>query len=405
MARLNWYMAVLPLSWSILTLSTPAVSKDSDRPPFFHPIEHSRYQKRCGVAPGGFLVGDPAASPFIRCCRRRSPQRLAYRDPRYVHRSQASRLVLAHRRPRDGDRAPGRAWGGPGAGEPRGSPRARARSARSGGPADGDPPAACSDPLRVRSHARVAPQRGARRRLGRWAAAELASNASISPGDGGRGERLGQGGVDRAAREHKALAERVRRRAGWRRAAPCRRPRRRHTARPRSSVRADRRRSRPSRSAPPAPPAPARAWDPGRPRAGPRRRWESARGRSLRMSSPTELAPVSRRRDWIARETSSRGASSSTKRSPVLASCSVAPSPRIASVTRNPSRPGTPITAVGWNCSSSRSASRAPAACASSSPTPCEPGGLVVRAHSAAAPPVASTTARADTTRAPPVLV
>ena len=105
------------------------------------------------------------------------------------------------------------------------------------------------------------------------------------------------------------------------------------------------------------------------------------------MSSPTELAPVSRSRAWIARETSSRGASSSTKRSPVLASCSVAPSPRIASVTRKPSRPGTPIAAVGWNCSSSRSASRAPAACASSSPTPCEPGGLVVRAHSAAAPP------------------
>ena len=67
----------------------------------------------------------------------------------------------------------------------------------------------------------------------------------------------------------------------------------------------------------------------------------------------------------------------------------MAPSPRIASVTRNPSRPGSPITAVGWNCSSSRSASRAPAAWASISPTPWEPGGLVVRSHSAAAPPVA----------------
>ena len=81
----------------------------------------------------------------------------------------------------------------------------------------------------------------------------------------------------------------------------------------------------------------------------------------------------------------------------------MAPSPRIASVTRKPSRPGTPMAAVGWNCSNSRSASRAPAACASSRPTPWEPGGLVVRAHSAAAPPVASTTARADTSARRPL--
>ena len=112
-----------------------------------------------------------------------------------------------------------------------------------------------------------------------------------------------------------------------------------------------------------------------------------------RMSRPTDCAPVSRSRAWIARETSSRGSSSSTNRSPEL-SCSVAPSPRIASVTRNPSRPGTPVTAVGWNWTSSRSASSAPAACASSSPVPCEPGGLVVRSHIAAAPPVAITTPR-----------
>ena len=63
----------------------------------------------------------------------------------------------------------------------------------------------------------------------------------------------------------------------------------------------------------------------------------------------------------IARETSSRGASSSTKRSP-SGPCSVAPSPRIASVTRKPSRPGTPVTAVGWNCTNSRSAIAAPGA-------------------------------------------
>ena len=75
----------------------------------------------------------------------------------------------------------------------------------------------------------------------------------------------------------------------------------------------------------------------------------------------------------IARATASRGASSSTKRSP-WASCSVAPSPRIASVMRKPSRPWMPTTAVGWNWTNSRSASAAPAARASSRPEPNEPG-------------------------------
>ena len=51
------------------------------------------------------------------------------------------------------------------------------------------------------------------------------------------------------------------------------------------------------------------------------------------------MAPVACSSAAIARETSSRGASSSTKRSP-SGPCSVAPSPRIASVTRKPSRPG-----------------------------------------------------------------
>src|SRR3954454_11056541 len=116
------------------------------------------------------------------------------------------------------------------------------------------------------------------------------------------------------------------------------------------------------------------------------------------MSRYTAASPVSARRRWIARATASRGSSSSTKRSPSL-SCRVAPSPRTASETRNPSRPGTPTTAVGWNCTNSRSGRAAPAARASISPDPNEPGGLVVRDHSAAAPPVASTTARACTTR------
>ena len=79
------------------------------------------------------------------------------------------------------------------------------------------------------------------------------------------------------------------------------------------------------------------------------------------MSRWTAGSPVSSSSRWIARATASRGCSSSTKRSPP-ASCSVAPSPRTASLTRNPSRPGMPTTAVGWNCANSRSASSAPAA-------------------------------------------
>ncbi len=96
----------------------------------------------------------------------------------------------------------------------------------------------------------------------------------------------------------------------------------------------------------------------------------------------------------MARATASRGSSSFTKRSP-SGPWSVAPSPRTASEIRKPSLPLRPTTAVGWNWVNSRSASIAPAWRASSRPEPNEPGGLVVRDHSAAAPPVASSVALA----------
>ena len=128
------------------------------------------------------------------------------------------------------------------------------------------------------------------------------------------------------------------------------------------------------------------------------------RGDDVREARRVDVAHVEADRRWsscsrsvrkIARATASRGASSSTKRSP-WASCSVAPSPRIASVIRKPSRPLMPTTAVGWNWANSRSASAAPAARASSRPEPNDPGGLVVRDHSAAAPPVARIVPRAS---------
>ena len=92
----------------------------------------------------------------------------------------------------------------------------------------------------------------------------------------------------------------------------------------------------------------------------------------------------------ISRATTSRGASSSVKRCPP-SSRRTAPSPRSASERR--SEESTSV--VGWNCTNSRSPSAAPARYAAAIPSPTEPGGLVVRCQSAAAPPVASSVARA----------
>ena len=77
---------------------------------------------------------------------------------------------------------------------------------------------------------------------------------------------------------------------------------------------------------------------------------------------------------------------------------SVAPSSRRASVSSVPSwsEPGS-ASAVGWNWQNSRSAKSAPAAWPSTDPAAIAPYGLVVRAHSAPPPPVASTVARAAT--------
>ena len=133
----------------------------------------------------------------------------------------------------------------------------------------------------------------------------------------------------------------------------------------------------------------ARSSGRGRPRAAPRRRWGSARGRRARMSRLDVRLAGSRRMRGGSRGRPRRAARARRRSARRSSSCSVAPSPRIASVIRKPSRPGTPVTAVGWNWTNSRSASAAPAARASSRPEPNEPGGLVVRDHSAAAPPVA----------------
>ena len=138
----------------------------------------------------------------------------------------------------------------------------------------------------------------------------------------------------------------------------------------------------------------------GRPRAARRRRSGTAPGRRARMSSVdvgrARLAHLrlDRARHLVARRELVDEALAVGRR----AAC--APSPRIASVTRKPSRPGTPVTAVGWNCTNSRSASAAPAPRREQqADARASPGGFVVRDHSAAAPPVARITARARTAR------
>ena len=96
-----------------------------------------------------------------------------------------------------------------------------------------------------------------------------------------------------------------------------------------------------------------------------------------------------------ARATTSRGSSSARpspamKRFPV-SSISTAPSPRTASLISGMGyRPMS--SAVGWNCTNSRSANAAPARAARISPCPVEPAGLVVCWNNPPTPPVAITT-------------
>ena len=96
----------------------------------------------------------------------------------------------------------------------------------------------------------------------------------------------------------------------------------------------------------------------------------------------TTARPVSAARRAIARATTSRGpssasgCSSSMKRRPP-ASRRNAPSPRTASLTSDRGL-GPSASAVGWNCTISRSARAAPARAARAGPSAVAPGGLVV---------------------------
>ena len=88
------------------------------------------------------------------------------------------------------------------------------------------------------------------------------------------------------------------------------------------------------------------------------------------------------------------------KRSPAALTIS-APSPRSASDSRKRGAPGA-LSTVGWNCTNSRSATRAPARHAMATPSPVATPGLVLSRNTRAAPPVAMSVARARTaTRSP----
>ena len=106
---------------------------------------------------------------------------------------------------------------------------------------------------------------------------------------------------------------------------------------------------------------------------------------SHRCSTPWSVI-----RAAMARLTTSRGASSSTKRSP-RPSRSRAPWPRRASDKRGRGMAGW-CRAVGWNWTNSTSATGTPARKAMATPSPVASVGLVVTANSWPTPPVASTT-------------
>ena len=118
-------------------------------------------------------------------------------------------------------------------------------------------------------------------------------------------------------------------------------------------------------------------------------------------SSQRWSVPCSAIRAAMARLTTSRGASSSTNRSPA-ASRSRAPCPRRASDSSGRGMAGW-CRAVGWNWTNSTSAVGTPARRAMATPSPVDSCGLVVTAKSWPAPPVANTTWVARTSTAGPV--
>ena len=116
-------------------------------------------------------------------------------------------------------------------------------------------------------------------------------------------------------------------------------------------------------------------------------------------SSQTWSVPSAISLAVMARATTSRGRSSSTKRSLDWSRMS-APWPRSASDRSGLGMRGL-NSAVGWNCMNSTSAHGTPARSAMARPSPVDSNGLVVAAKSWPVPPVASSTWRARISRLP----
>ena len=127
------------------------------------------------------------------------------------------------------------------------------------------------------------------------------------------------------------------------------------------------------------------------------KRWEKRS--SPVASSQRWSTPWATMRAAMARLTTSRGASSSTKRSPSR-SRRRAPWPRSASERSGRGMAGW-CNAVGWNCTNSTSAVATPPRSAMATPSPVDSAGLVVTENSWPAPPVASTTCAARTSTGP----
>ena len=215
-----------------------------------------------------------------------------------------------------------------------------AGGARSGGRAGTGRRAARAGPSASRRRPGVAPERGARL-VGRRQRAGSSSSGAAAGRRLGVGHRRERG----AAPEHEALGERVRGQPVGAVQPGAGALAHRVAGRAATSARRGRWPRRPSCSGPRGPPGPGRGAGRCPPPRARRRCWGSAPGRPSACRGRPRRCRCARSSAWMASATWSRGASSSTKRSP-SASSSVAPSPRTASVIRKPSR-APPVTQRG----------------------------------------------------------
>ncbi len=276
--------------------------------------------------------------------------------------------------------------------DPRDSRRSSAQRRRSAAPAGRGRRAAARASAASRRGPGVAPER-----LAGLGGRGLEAPVGLARGAVRRGPRssAARGG---ARAEHEALAERVRGEPVGAVEAGAGALADRVEARAASCARRGRSRCRPSRSGRRARPGPGRRWDRARRRASAAKTLGKRSGSTPRRSSRTWSVPSAAIRSRIAARHRVAGSELVGEAAPgrVEQRRSLA-AHRLGDQLCRRASCRAARSAVGWNWQSSRSASSAPAALASTEPAPIAPQGFVVRLQSAAAPPVESTVAAAPT--------